>query len=391
MDEREATLVVALAEGVGPAGAERVRRSFGSYRAAVDAGVAGETRVDDVNARILESVAAAAATGEAERQKERAGEAGARIVLRGDREYPRPLAEIARPPLALFVRGRDLAEAQPAVAVVGTRRASAEGLSAARGLAADLAAAGLAIVSGLARGIDTAAHRGALDVGGTTVAVLGSGLDEVYPPENAGLADAIAAGGTVVTEFPMGSEAKPGHFPSRNRIIAGLSAGVVVVEAGRRSGALITAARALESGREVFAVPGPIGREGSRGPNGLLKAGAALVETAADVLDELWAAWGPFDAAGEPAPESSGGAGDGDPAVGGDRRPASGPTLRGRVVAALAGTPEGADTIARRLSLPVSKVLAALTELEMSGEARAWPGGRYSLSTRRADGGNRSC
>lgn len=380
VDEREAAFAVALAGGLGPSGAHRLRRAFGSWRAVVRAAVRREPCGDARMERMLGGVAEALAEDAPGRERAAAARAGARVVVTGDDEYPEALAEIARPPLALFVRGADLRSAWPALAIVGTRRASPEGLIAARGLAAEVAEAGLAVVSGLARGVDTAAHRGALDAAGTTVAVLGSGLDEVYPPENERLADSIAAAGAVVSEFPMSRGPRPGQFPSRNRIIAGLSVGVLVVEAGRRSGALITAARALESGREVFAVPGPIDRPGSRGPNGLIKAGAKLVESVADITEELAPAWGPFRARGEAAGLAAGGAdAPGGPAGGGA-------CVAAQVRSALSSTPLGADAIAERLALPVSDVLAALTELELSGGARAWPGGRYTSGRGRRSG-----
>lgn len=386
MDEREALLVVALADGIGSAGAERLRRRFGSYAAAVEAAGRGASAEDERTRRHLRSVAAVLRRGDAARQRESADRGGARVIVLGDPEYPGCLAEIARPPLALFVRGCGLGGALPAVAVVGTRRATPEGRETARYLAADLAEAGVAVVSGLARGIDTAAHRGALEVGGSTVAVLGSGLDAVYPPENRGLAESIAAAGSVVSEFPMDREARPGHFPSRNRIIAGLSAGVVVVEAGAKSGALITAARAVESGREVFAVPGPIARPGSRGPNGLIKEGAKLVESVADILDELRPAWGPFRARAKVGPRgpeagtaaSAGGGGETE-----GRVESVGGGIASRVRSVLSAAPLSADAIAERLRISVSSVLVALTELELSGDARSWPGGRYTSGDRR--------
>jgi DNA processing protein len=253
---------------------------------------------------------------------------------------------------------------------VGTRSPTPRGAAFARALAADLARAGLAVVSGLARGIDTAAHRGALEAGGRTVAVLGSGIARPYPPENEALAREVAVSGAVVSEFPPEQDPRPAAFPQRNRIISGLSAGVVVVEAGLRSGALITAARALEQGREVFAVPGPVEEPGSRGPHALLRRGARLVEGVEDVLDELDAAWGPFGSASAPhtaAPSAE--------------VAAEGPAAR--VAALLSMTPVSPGELAARLGEPVEKVLSHLLALELDGLAAPAPGGRFVRGRRR--------
>jgi DNA processing protein len=208
----------------------------------------------------------------------------------GDERYPALLGTIPSPP-RLEVRGSIEPSDSLAVAIVGSRRATPYGLEVAEALAAELAARGVTIVSGLARGIDTAAHRGALHGGGRTVAVLGNGIDIVYPPENRALARDIESHGAVVSQFARGTIPLPFNFPTRNRTIAGLALGVVVVEAGERSGALITASAAGELGREVFAVPGRITSEASRGPHGLLRDGAILVRDWADIVQELPEPW----------------------------------------------------------------------------------------------------
>jgi DNA processing protein len=219
--------------------------------------------------------------------RQAASAAAVRVVWRGAAEYPSWLGRIHDPPGRLWVRGTiDPGEGARSVAIVGARTATPLGESFARVLSADLAAAGLTIVSGLARGIDTAAHVGALEAGGRTVAILGSGIDRPYPRQNAGLAEAIARTGALVSEFPPGAEPWKGHFPRRNRTIAGWSRLVVVVEAGERSGALITASWALEQGRAVFAVPGPLGRSQSTGCNRLLRAHPGEVRIVAG-MDEL--------------------------------------------------------------------------------------------------------
>src|SRR6058998_678326 len=213
------------------------------------------------------------------------------IELRpGDPRYPVLLGAIPAPP-ALFARGALSDDDALALAIVGSRRPTPYGLAVAERLAADLAARGVTVVSGLARGIDSAAHRGALRAGGRTIAVLGSGVDVIYPPENRRLAAQIEGSGSVVSQFAPGTPPLAHHFPLRNRVIAGLSLGVVVVEAAERSGALITARLAAEFGREVMAVPGPVTSPASRGAHALIRDGAALVERGEDVIAELPARW----------------------------------------------------------------------------------------------------
>ena len=219
------------------------------------------------------------------------GRIGMRRIARHDDEYPAQLREVPEAPECLYVRGALAREDALAVAVVGSRLATEYGVGVAEGLGAALAARGITVVSGLARGIDSAAHRGALRVGGRTIAVLGSGADVIYPPENRRLAARIEAGGAVVSQFAPGTPPLAHHFPLRNRVIAGLSLGVVVVEAAERSGALITARLAAEFGREVMAVPGPVTSPASRGAHALIRDGAALVERGEDVIAELPARW----------------------------------------------------------------------------------------------------
>jgi DNA processing protein len=371
--EREAAFALACARGVGPSLAARLVRRHGSYRAAVEAAPTD----GDLSEGVRTAIAGAVADGAFRAELVRLARVRARFAIAGDADYPAVLGEIATAPIGLFVRGSVLSSLSTAVAIVGTRAPTARGPDIARRLAGGLAAAGLTIVSGLARGIDTAAHRGAIEAGGTTVAVLGTGLDRTYPPENRGLAAEIAGSGALVTEFPLGSEPKASAFPRRNRIISGLSAGVVVVEAGARSGALITAARALEQGREVFAVPGPIDEEQSRGPNGLLRDGATLVEGVGDILQALDPAWGPL-----PGPAVSGARpsrGGPEWAAGHDRGGGSQEGIAGAVLACLSSTPVSVDEIVARSGVDPGDAVGALFELEMAGAARACPGGRYVL------------
>ena len=224
---------------------------------------------------------------DAEAELSLAAEYGIDVVTEVDDDYPRTLRQIHDPPGVLFRRGTYLPQDELAIAIVGTRHATRYGLVQAERLAAGLARVGFTIVSGLARGIDAAAHRGALDAGGRTIAVLGSGLLEIYPPEHESLAGDVAASGCLLSEAPPQMIPLSGAFPQRNRLISGLSVGTIVVEAANRSGALITARHAYEQGREVFAVPGPIDSRLSHGCHALIKDGAKLVETIDDVLAEL--------------------------------------------------------------------------------------------------------
>jgi DNA processing protein len=279
--------------------------------------------------------------------------AAPRVVWRGAADYPSWLEKIHDPPGALWVRGTlHPEEGVRAVAIVGARAATPLGQSFARALAADLAAAGVTIVSGLARGIDTAAHLGALDAGGRTVAVLGAGIDRPYPHQNAGLAEAIAARGALVSEFPPGTEPWKGNFPRRNRTIAGWSRLVVVVEAGERSGALITARVALEEGRDVMAVPGHPSVPAAAGTNALLRDGAAVARDARDVLAEL--------GLDPPAPAPRAG----DPLLDALRR----------------GVPVTLEEIASRVARPVPELLARLSQLELSGAVRRVSGALFVRS-----------
>ncbi len=233
-------------------------------------------------------LASGAAARRADEEASRARRSGLCLLGRGSDGYPRRLARIYDPPLVLYVWGHlEPEEGETSLAIVGSRAASPPGRSLARRIARELAAGGVSVVSGLARGIDTAAHQGALDARGRTIAVLGCGLDRVYPPENAGLAAQVAASGAVVSEFPLGTPPLPGHFPRRNRLIAGWGRGVLVVEAAARSGALGTVRCALEEGREVMAVPGHPTSRGSEGVNALIRDGATLVRDAGDVAAEL--------------------------------------------------------------------------------------------------------
>jgi len=236
---------------------------------------------------VAQSVSSGCTFDEAAAQQEKMAACGAELITIGDPRYPQPLREIFDPPFLLFARGRVELLNSLGLAIVGTRRPTPYGLAVAERLAGDLAHAGLTIVSGMARGIDSASHKGALSQGGATVAVFGCGVDVIYPQENKKLASEIAAKGLLVSEFPMGSVAFPQNFPLRNRIVSGISVGVLVVEGAQYSGSAITAKLAIDQGREVFAVPGNITSKLSWGPNLLIKQGARLVQDWNDVVAEL--------------------------------------------------------------------------------------------------------
>jgi DNA processing protein len=296
--------------------------------------------------------AARVAVATAKRQLQRAQALGISPLGLDDDRYPPLLRAIPDPPVVFWTRGSVAHLVRPSIALVGSRAATPYGLEMARQLATDLAAAGFVIVSGLARGVDSAAHAAALGVGGTTVAVLGSGVDHIYPPEHAGLAVNIQAAGVVTSEFPPGCPPCAHHFPLRNRIISGLSHGVIVVEAPERSGALITAAAAAEQGREVFVVPGPATGGRNRGGHLLIRDGARVVESAGDVIQEI----------GGPIKGSSPNAGALDI-----------PGLPDR-------TDFTVDDVAARTGEPPSLVLARLLELELSGRIQRIGGGRFVRS-----------
>ena len=302
---------------------------------------------------------------QAEAALDRARQSGIRAVTWTDAAYPVALTTIADPPPLLWTRGRIDILNLPSVAIVGARAASPYGLSVAGQLASDLAARGLIVVSGLARGVDSAAHRGALAGGGATVAVLGSGVDVMYPPEHAALADEINVDGAVVSELVPGTPPQPFFFPLRNRIISGLSRAVGVIEAGEKSGSLITARCALEQGRDVLAVPGNVLSGRNRGAHALLRDGAKIVESADDILEELGMA---------PRPPYAGAG----PRAADDCRSLTPKSDQDPVLACLPhGEACDLDVIAERSGLQPSRLLPRLFELELQGLVLRVGGGRF--------------
>jgi DNA processing protein len=288
-----------------------------------------------------------------------------RYIALGDPAYPARLLETADPPTLLYAEGNIKRATERAIAIVGSRHPTPQGLTNARDFAAELGRQGFVVVSGLARGIDAAAHEGALLASAGTVAVLGAGLDEVYPPGHAGLARRIvAAGGLLLSEHAPGTPALKENFPRRNRIIAGLASGTLVVEAALRSGSLITARLSSEAGREVFAIPGSIHSPQSKGCHALIKQGAKLVEVAADIIEELEAAG----RGGSSGPAAAGAAG----AVESDDEGADDPLLR-----ALGHDPATLDALQARTGWPTAELNARLLELELLGQVARLPGGLF--------------
>lgn len=368
--ETEAWLILLRAPGLGAAGLrslvtragsaaaaltdlERLRREFTFTEPTLDWLRAPDT------ARIAADLAWLAADGR-------------RLLTWADADYPPLLREAAAAPAALFVSGEISLLWRPQIAIVGARSATAGGLANARSFAAHLAAAGFVVTSGLADGVDGAAHTAALDAGGSTVAVMGTGPDLVYPRRHAGLAARIASTGALVTEFPPGVEARPDHFPRRNRVIAGLSLGVLVVEAGIQSGSLITARLAGEQGREVFALPGSIHNPLARGCHRLIRQGARLVETAVEIVDEL----APLaQALGERLRERLAA-----PPQEATAHTAPGPSRDAdyvRVLAALGHDPVGLDELAVRTGFGIPELSSMLLLLELDGDVTSVGGGRY--------------
>jgi DNA processing protein len=281
------------------------------------------------------------------------------FIARGMPAYPERLAQIADPPFALYVQGRFDLLAAPSVAIVGSRNATAQGLRDAEAFAEALSNAGLAVVSGLALGVDSAAHRGGLRGKASSIAVIGTGADRVYPPRNRDLAHDLARNGAIVSEFALGTSPRAGNFPRRNRLISGLARGVLVVEAAMESGSLITARRAAEQGRDVFAIPGSIHTALAKGCHRLIKDGAKLVECAADVLDELRVPRESSDPCGE------------DEDTGDD------------LLEAMGRAPISLDEIAQRTGCAAGAIAVRLTHLQIEGRITAMPGGLYQRLARR--------
>lgn len=382
-DEHREWLTLALVPGVGTAGFVRLLGRFRTPRAVLDASEAALKEV--VNAGLASRIKQYASVVDVAAQERMMEKCGVTLITLDDAVYPVRLAEIYDPPLVLFARGEFHQADEFGVAVVGTRHPSPYGVRMAEKFGGELAARGITVVSGMAEGIDSAAHRGALAAGGRTIAVLGNGVDVVFPPQNAELMEQIAAQGCVVSEFEMGMKPMRGNFPHRNRIISGMTLGTLVVEAPARSGALITAKTAAEQGREVFAVPGHVGATNSEGPHRLIREGAKLVETVEDILVELDVpaaarqqvvpAAVPAAPAPSPSPRT---------AATGTAKPAAAPKQQAisstekDVLSSLAPDGSFVDEIAAACRISISEALSSLTLLELKGLVRQFSGKRFA-------------
>src|SRR5271154_4618268 len=366
-------LALALTPGLGPTRGRRLVEFMGGVNAVFQASLT-ELEATGVRTVSAQSLGTGRSLELAQDELARAAAASVRVISVDDAAYPSQLKQIYDPPLILYVRGDNTVISQPGIALVGTRHPTPYGLGMAERLACDLAARGLVIFSGMARGVDTAGHRGALSGKGKTVAVFGTGVDVTYPKENTRLMDQILAlGGAVISEFPIGTFAAPQNFPIRNRIISGISLGVLVVEAAEYSGTRITARCALEQSRDVYAVPGNVTNKNSWGPNTLIKQGAKLVATWEDVWEEL-----PTDVRLRLQPQGT------------DESPAGQtaslfqgselPPHEKKIFALLkADEAPHIDEIVERLEpgLSSSELFAALFELELAGKVRQMPGKNF--------------
>ncbi|NOZ24476.1 MAG: DNA-protecting protein DprA [Nitrospirae bacterium] len=345
---------------VGPVRARNLLKAFGSPEAVFNATLNGLTAVEGVGGHTASAIKSFRDWAGAERMVRKCEELGIRIIRYTDPSYPEFLREISDGPPLFYAKGEMAEEDRFAVAVVGPRKPTDYGVRVTDRIACELSSSGLTVVSGLARGIDTVAHKAALKCGGRSIAVLGSGLDVPYPPENAGLMKRIESDGCVISEYPLGTKPERENFPRRNRLISGLSLGVLVVEAASDSGALITARYALEQGREVFAVPGMITSARSSGTNALIKQGARLVEKASDIIEEL-------------APQLKG-------FIKERKRHAVTLTDEERVIAEkLSPEPLHIDDLTRQTGLPPQRVLGILTTLELKGLVKQSGGKRFYI------------
>ncbi len=358
--EKKYWLGLSQVPGVGPVRFRRLLDQFGDPRLAWEAG-GSELRAAGLDQASVDALLQSRRRGALEEALEGVSRVGAEVVTGVDRRYPPRLREIHDPPPVLYLRGELTEEDAWAVAVVGTRSPRPYGRAVAQELAAGLAASGLTVVSGLARGIDSLAHQGALEAGGRTIAVLGSGIDRIYPPEHRALARRIEASGAVVTEYPPGTAPEASHFPRRNRIISGMSLGTVVIEAGDRSGALITADYALEQGREVFAVPGSVRSPKSRGTNRLIQEGGAkLTVGLSDILEELNLELVEADAGPTRLPPRN--------------------AAEEAILSEVSEEPVHVDEIGRATGLSIEEVSSALALMELKGMVRQVGGMHYVVA-----------
>lgn len=362
-DERLARLRLVRTDGIGPVSFAQLVRRFGSALAAVEAlGSMGKPPAD---------------RAVAEAETRRAAGLGARHLFHGEADYPPLLAELTDPPPVLLAMGNPALAHRPLVSIVGARNASAAGRGLARDMAEALGAAGWVVASGMARGIDSAAHHGSLETG--TIACVAGGIDIAYPPENAALQAAVAAAGLILSELPPGTEPQARHFPRRNRLIAGVGRGVIVIEAAPGSGSLITARIAAEAGRDIMAVPGHPMDPRSKGGNGLIREGAMLVESAADVL----AVVAPFTLSPQSArhlPRDLPRAARPQRATPASAPPSDPESAAATIIGLLSVSGVPVDDVVRASGLPVALVQAILSDLELDGKAIRLSGGKVALA-----------
>lgn len=364
MDEREAFIALNMIDHIGPVRARQLLECFGSAARILEASKDELLRVEGIGEETAEAIVRWEQSVDLSGELRRIREFGCRVLIQQDPEYPELLRQIYDPPLVLYVKGQLLPRDKNAVALVGSRLTTHYGLEVARKLAYQLAYVGVTVVSGGARGIDTAAHQGALSARGRTVAVLGTGINRVTPPENAELFQRIATQGALITQFPFNRPPDRQSFPIRNRIVAGMTLGTVVVEAGLNSGALITAGFATDYGRQVFAVPGRIDSPQSKGCHDLIKRGAKLCESAEDILSEFEYLFPPSN---RPAPEAD--------AMAARALELSEPEQK--VLSVVGAEERFVDEIIRDSGLPASTVSVALLGLEMKRLVRQLPGKRF--------------
>lgn len=367
MQDRETYIILNMIEGLGPVSVRRLIDALGSPKAILEADREALMEARGIGEKLALKILVQRDDIDATVEIEKAADVGARIITPLDDEYPDTLKAIHDPPLALYVRGRIQSEDAKSIGIVGSRSTSHYGLSAADRFAYQLGQVGFTVVSGLARGTDTAAHSGALKGGGRTIAVLGGALDCLYPPENEGLADKIAKQGAVISEYPMGRQADRMTFPYRNRIISGLSMGVLLIESAVKGGSMHTADAAMEQGRTVFALPGRIDTPGARGPHRLIKNGAKLVESLDDILEEYEFLIPPKE---REVPESATAA-----------RPDVPMTdAESKIVEALWNEPLDVDSLAREAGLKSHELSGMLLGLEMKRVVRMLPGRMVELA-----------
>ena len=355
-------LALNLTPGIGSTLMRRLLDRFNTPEAVFHAPMKELSKIEGLGEKVVQEIRKGPLEKVVERELSLLREVGGRVITLKDEEYPKRLRDIYDPPALLYVRGELKKEDEFAISIVGSRKTTPYGRWFTEKVSQELARHGVTIVSGMARGIDSLAHWGAISGGGRTIAVLGCGVDVIYPSENRNLFAKIIDRGAILSEFPMGSPPEGGHFPRRNRIISGLSLGVVVVQASEKSGSLITAGYALEQGREVFAVPGNVGTESSRGTHRLIKEGAKLVESSEDILEEILPQWR---GGREKIPKVE--------------TPRPDLTEEEKALYELLGdTPLHIDVMIRESRLDPGKVSSLLLNLELKGMISQWPGKCFS-------------